>query len=89
MADLKAGHWNDLADSLTGAIDAAFDSEWSLARPGDVLGDAGRDDRRVLFAAVARGVLAFLHGHKDEIWTDSPGGTLDHTHTLDLTVADL
>jgi hypothetical protein len=89
MADLKAGHWNDLANSLTGAIDAAFESEWSVARPGDALGSTGRDDRRVLFAAVARGVLAYLRDHKDETWTDSPGGTLGHSHKLDLTVSDL
>jgi hypothetical protein len=86
---LKAGHWNDLANSLTGAIDAAFDAEWGSARPGDALGTVGRNDRRVLFAAVARGVLAYLHAHKDEIWSDSPGGTLDHDHKLNLTVSDL
>ena len=89
MATLKAGHWNDLEQSLTGVIDAAFVSEWSDARPGDQLGTTGRDDRRVLFAAIARGVLTYLRDHRDEIWTDSPGGPLAHTHRLDLDVEDV
>jgi hypothetical protein len=50
---------------LTQQIDAAFAAEW--ARTKDIpLPAAGAEDRRLLFAAVARGLLEYLKEHQGD-----------------------
>jgi len=53
---------------LTDAIDRAFATEWAKAKPIPLPG-AGGEDRRLLFAAVARGVLEYLSDHQAELIT--------------------
>lgn len=84
MATLKAGSFDDLAASMAAAIDHAFDEEWGRAYPGGPpLAAEGRRDRQVMFAAVAKGVLRYLHQHQlfidTTVVSDSPSG---HSHQL-------
>lgn len=90
MAKLKAGTVTGLqTDTLAGAIDAEFVSLWGvhkdIALPNDI--DA-IEDRRLLFVAIARGVLLYLHNHRGDIATteDDVGGILnsDHLHQLEF-----
>lgn len=53
--------------ALTDAIDAAFGVEWARANPAP-LPEAGAQDRRLLFAAVARGLLTYLEANRNEIF---------------------
>ena len=48
---------------LTDAIDKAFAIEWKAAKQTEVPG-AGAADRRLMFAAVARGLLQYLADHQ-------------------------
>jgi hypothetical protein len=84
MAQLKAGSVTDIADSMTAMIEQAMHEEWARAYPDDSLpGELGRKDRLVLFAAVAKGVLRYLHKHQLFIATtrvhDQSAG---HVHQL-------
>lgn len=64
-------------DGLTEAIEAGFDREWQKAK-GTPAPTSGSDDRRIMFAAVARGVLQYLKTHENEllrsITAHEPGG---------------
>jgi hypothetical protein len=57
------------AGALTTAIDTAFQEEWKR-RKNIPLPDAGKEDRQLLFAAVARGVLTYLKDKEGE-WISS------------------
>ena len=86
---LKAGTADDFASSLASYIDQAMRNEW-LAVKGEALptGDQGADDRRILFAAIAQGVLKFLADHVgDLITTDDSGdaGLSTHHHAMAFT----
>ena len=52
-------------DGLTDAIESAYELEWSKKKPNPLAG-AGEEDRRLLFAGVARGVLQYLADHQNE-----------------------
>jgi hypothetical protein len=52
---------------LTTAIDNAFKTEWGRRKSGIPLPAAGQEDRQLLFAAVARGVLEYLEAHQNEV----------------------
>ena len=72
MADaLKAGSFDDLANSMTGEIEAAMREEWRTAKDQELPGGPGEEDRRILFAAVAKGVLRYLYAHRDDLITNS------------------
>jgi hypothetical protein len=53
-------------NELTAAIEAGFDREWTAAK-GTPAPSAGKEDRRIMFAAVARGVLQYLKAQQDEL----------------------
>ena len=53
---------------MTDAIEKAYETEWAKVKPNP-LPDAGKDDRRLLFAGVARGVLQYLSDHQNELLT--------------------
>jgi len=69
MTPLKGGQVADFADSMAAAIEKAMDEEWHALK-GEALPDAGQDYRRLLLAAVARGVLTYLKAHEDELFSD-------------------
>ena len=80
---LNAGTASDLGDSMAAAIDAAMQDEWTAAYGAPLPGGAGELDRRILFAAVARGVLGYLYAHRDDLVTDTVQGTSGgHSHKL-------
>lgn len=89
MSALKAGRHEDIAASMAAAIESAMDDEWQHAY-GEALPELGRDDRLILFKAIARGVLGYLAAHQSDIGTTpadvTGGGT--HSHTLKFEVTD-
>jgi len=54
-----------LVDSMAGYIDQAMEDTYRAMR-NQALPDAGQEDRRILFVAIARGVLAYLETHQHE-----------------------
>lgn len=66
---LKAGHVNDFSNSMAEAIEQAMQQEL-LASQGISLPSAGEEDRRLLFVAIARGVLQYLKIHQAEIFNN-------------------
>ncbi|MFY9510948.1 MAG: hypothetical protein WAQ05_08250 [Rubrivivax sp.] len=64
---LRAGSYTSTNDgSMTAFIEAAMKAEWQLAR-GEALPNEGAEDRRILFAAIAKGVLRYLYEHRDDL----------------------
>jgi len=56
---------NGMAD----AIETAFELVWGQLKAGEQFPVDGRPDRRVLFLAIARGVLTYLENHQGELIT--------------------
>jgi hypothetical protein len=85
MADpLRSGsHASDDDGTLTAYIEAAMREEWQAAR-GEVLpaDGPGAEDRKILFAAVAKGVLRYLYDHRADLVSTLaiPEGVSDHRH---------
>ena len=77
---LKAGHVANFSGSLAEAIENAMKAEWQAVK-GEPMPDTDPNDRRILFVAIAQGVLAYLNAHStDSINTiefDTGGGTTD------------
>jgi hypothetical protein len=74
-----------LAQSMAKAIEDAMD-EVSWLVKGQHLPAAGRDDRRLLFVAISRGVLKYLRDHQVAINATTSAGQASHTHGVDLNV---
>jgi hypothetical protein len=89
MAKLKAGSAEtatDFADSMAAAIEDAMRQEWSRVK-NESLPAMGEQDRRILFAAIAQGVLQYLKAHKLDIATTNVLDTASgHSHTLEFDV---
>lgn len=54
---------------LVDAMQSAFGDEW-VSKRGAEPPEAGKEDRGLLFAAVARGLLTYLDNHHDEILSE-------------------
>lgn len=86
---LRAGDRNSIDDgSMTAYIEASMRQEW-LEAHGEELPEQGADDRRILFAAVARGVLRYLYDHRDDLVTtlmhpEGVGGEHRHDAAFDV-----
>lgn len=81
MASHKAGSWDDMGDSMAEMIENAMQDEWGLAYPGQSL--PGVLDRQVMFVAIAKGVLRYLHRHQRSIGTTKDDGD-EHAHHLNF-----
>jgi hypothetical protein len=57
--ELKAGTLDDFNNSMAAAIESAFERVWN-DRMGTPLPDETRDDRRMMFVAIAQGVIRHL-----------------------------
>jgi len=84
--DLKAGTVQDFAASMAAYIDQAMQNEWQAVK-GEPLpsGDQGAEDRKILFAAIAQGVLKFLGDHVNDLVTTTnsgDGGLTNHHHAM-------
>ena len=55
---------------MVAAIEAAFTYEWNVAKPGIPLPDVGKEDRALLFTAIARGILNHLLSQQDTVAKD-------------------
>ena len=56
---LKPGSVTDFANSMAEAIEQAFKSEWQRMKRTPLL-EAGEEDRKILFSAIAQGVVRHL-----------------------------
>jgi hypothetical protein len=65
---LKAGHVNDFSGSLAEAIETAMAAEWQAVK-GEPMPSADPTDRRILFVAIARGLLKYLEDHRGDMVT--------------------
>jgi hypothetical protein len=61
----KAGKTDDFEGSMAAAIEKAFERAWSEVKD-DELPKEGRADRRILFVAMAQGVLKYLRNHAED-----------------------
>jgi len=61
---MKAGTVTDFANSLAEAMDKALATEY-LAVKGEPLPDMGEEDRRLMFVAIAQGLLRYLKDNSD------------------------
>jgi hypothetical protein len=86
MADLKAGTLADFASSMAAYMEKAMQNEWLAVKGTALPSGPGDEDRKILFAAVAQGVLKYLYDHRADISTLSAGGD-SHQHTADFTVS--
>ena len=85
---LKAGHVADFGGSLAEAIENAMKAEWQNVK-GEPMPDTDPDDRRILFVAIAQGVLGYLNDHPDDVLNtivvDTGAGT---TNTVNIKSVD-
>lgn len=85
MADLKAGtvaNPQDFANSMAQYMEEAMKEEWFRVKGEPLHAEVGAQDRRILFAAVAQGVLRYLEDNLATLATTSVDGDGYHTHTL-------
>jgi hypothetical protein len=81
MAKLKAGTVAQFENSLAAEMEMAMKTEWQRVKSSVLPGGVGEEDRKILFVAVARGLLKFLKDHRSDIpTTQNNGGT--HSHTV-------
>jgi hypothetical protein len=74
---------------MTDAIETGYEAEWAVAKPNP-LPDAGKEDRRLLFAGIARGILQYLSDHHNELLTTiTTQDEVGTTATLQITETDL
>jgi len=59
---------SDFTTGMADAIEDAFQSEWFTAK-GTHLSDHGKDDRGILFSAIAQGVVKYLSDNVEDIFT--------------------
>lgn len=86
---LKAGTLDNFAGSLASYMEQAMQKEWQSVKGEPLPGGLGEDDRRILFAAVAQGVLKFLYDHRADLVTgdEISSGSGDHHHEMAFTIS--
>jgi hypothetical protein len=63
-------------------------NEWLAVKGTALPGGPGDEDRKILFAAIAQGVLKYLYDHRADISTvEAGGGGAAHQHTADFGVS--
>jgi hypothetical protein len=64
-------------------MEAAMQEEWQAMRGTPLPGGAGEADRKMMFAAMAKGVLRYLYAHRDDLITDTVQFTNgSHSHVM-------
>jgi hypothetical protein len=90
MSSLKGGTSADFSNSMAEAIEQAMDKEWQAVY-GVALPSLGSDYRKILWVAIANGILNYLKTNQDDILTsitlDSFGAASTVT-ALDLNVPE-
>lgn len=85
MAELKGGSVADFAGSMAEAIEQAMDKEWQTAKGTSLPADED-NARRLLFSAIASGILSYLKTHQGEVINTI---TLDTGSAQSVTALDL
>ena len=92
MAKLKAGRVDDtggFSDSMAKAIEDAMKDEWQRVKDEPLPAPLGEEDRRILFVAIARGVLNYLHAHRVDLGTNTALVDVNnHSHHLEFDIED-
>lgn len=70
----KPGTVEDFADSMAEAMEEAFAAEWQAVK-GVPVPETGREDRQLLMAAIAQGVVRHLKEHAGAAFEISVGTT--------------
>jgi hypothetical protein len=83
---MKAGSVDHFGDSLAEAIENALAAEMQSAKH-QALPDAGKQDRRILFSAIAQGLLAYLREHESDIQITLTHGLPGMTATVAMQAA--
>jgi hypothetical protein len=83
--DLRAGTLADFANSMAAYMERAMQNEWQAVKGYALPASIGAQDRRILFAAVAQGVLKYLLDHTNDLTTTQVSAET-HTHKLVFTV---
>lgn len=86
MPALKAGTVKTFGNSMASYIDDAMRSEWQAVKGDPLPAGLGEEDRKILFAAIAQGVLKFLFDHREDLITKASGGE-SHTHIMNFTIS--
>jgi hypothetical protein len=73
MDNLKAGTLADFANGMAAYIEKAMQNEWLAVKGTALPSGPGDEDRKILFAAVAQGVLKYLYDHSADISTIATG----------------
>lgn len=76
---IRAGTVEHFGNSMAAAIEQAF-ADGLLALKGTTLPASSADERHLLFAAIAQGVLSYLQAHEHDL-TITIGA---HTHDLQI-----
>ncbi len=84
---LYAGSFDEFADSMAQEIENAF-SELLVEKDKNPLGLEGRDDRRTLFIAIARGVVRHLQKKQKSFVIEVPAGNQAATVTPTIGVRE-
>ncbi len=71
-----------LQDTMANAIEEAMADIFGKVKKVP-LPDAGKDDRRILFVAIARGILKYLKDHQSDIRASVQVTTAPGTFTVD------
>jgi hypothetical protein len=83
---LKAGLLEDFNDSMAAKIETEFETLWFNVYNTD-LPDERKNERRILFVAIARGILSYLNEHETDIEIgDYEIDGFVHNHDVDLNV---
>lgn len=90
MAALKAGRFHDFANSMAAQMEAAMQEEWRRVHGHSMPHALGAADRRILFAAIARGVLRYLYIHRGDLVTSREYDDMadGHEHIADFELQD-
>jgi hypothetical protein len=81
MAKLKAGTVADFSGSLAAEMEAAMKAEWISVKGEPLPSPTGEEDRKIMFVAIARGLLKYLEDHRSEVFTSEESED-DHQHTI-------
>jgi hypothetical protein len=87
---LKAGTIASFQNSMALYMEEAMRKEWRAVRGEDLRDDdRGAEDRRIMFAAVAQGVLRYLFDHNADLVStlEIPDGWGRHYHEMNFTIS--
>jgi hypothetical protein len=89
MSALKGGTTTDFSGSMAEAIEKAMAKEWQAVK-GTALPSAGGDDRKLLWAAIATGILNYLKANQNDILKTITldSGTAETVTALELNVPE-